>query len=45
MPFGKLIVAIASKHARQLWVMLAREVDYDARAQYRHPLQRTEAAA
>lgn len=45
LPFGKLIVAIASKHARQLWVMLAREVDYDARAQYRHPLRRTESAA
>ena len=45
LPFGKLIVAIASKHARQLWVMLAREVDYDAHARYRHPLQRTEAAA
>ena len=45
LPFGKLIVAIASKHARQLWVMLAREVDYDAHAQYRHPMHRTEAAA
>lgn len=29
LPFGKLFVAISSKHARQLWVMLAREVDYD----------------
>ena len=45
LPFGKLIVAIASKHARQLWVMLARKVDYDAHSQYRHPMHRTEAAA
>jgi len=45
LPFGKLIVAIASKHARQLWVMLAREVDYDAHAQVRHPQRRTEATA
>ena len=45
LPFGKLIVAIASKHARQLWVMLAREVDYDPQARYRHPLHRTEAVA
>ncbi len=43
--FGKLIVAIASKHARQLWVMLAREVDYDAHAQYRHALHGAEATA
>ena len=45
LPFGKLIVAIASKRARQLWVMLAHEVDYDAHAKYRHPLRRTETAA
>jgi transposase len=45
LPFGKLIVAIASKHARQLWVMLAREVDYDPHAHYRHPLKRREATA
>ncbi|MGY3040746.1 transposase [Rhodanobacter sp. TND4EL1] len=27
MPFGKVIVAIANKHARQIWAMLARDVD------------------
>jgi transposase len=32
MPFGKLLVAIANKHARQLWVMLARGADYDPNA-------------
>ena len=42
LPFGKLIVASASKHARQLWIMLAREVDYDAHAQYRHSMHGTE---
>ena len=25
-PFGKLLVAIANKHARQLWAMLARSL-------------------
>lgn len=29
MPFGKVLVAIASKHVRQLWAMLAHEVDYE----------------
>ena len=29
LPFGKLVVAIANKHARQLWAMLARGEDYD----------------
>lgn len=45
LPFGKLLVAIANKHARQLWVMLARAVDYDAHAQVRHPLHCMEATA
>ena len=45
LPFGKLVVAIANKHARQLWVMLAREVHYDPHARHRHPLQRKEALA
>ena len=45
LPFGKLIVAIASKHARQLWVVLAHELDYDARTQYHHSMHRTEATA
>ena len=38
LPFGKVLVAIANKHARQLWVMLAHEVDYDPCASQRHPL-------
>lgn len=38
MPFGKVIVAIANKHARQLWAMLADDVDYDPHACLRHPM-------
>lgn len=38
MPFGKVLVAIANKHARQLWAMLARDEDYDAEAWLRHPM-------
>ena len=38
MPFGKLLVAIANKHARQLWAMLARGVAYDAHAWLNHPM-------
>ncbi|EQD74492.1 transposase IS116/IS110/IS902 family protein [mine drainage metagenome] len=38
MPFGKLLVAIANKHARQLWAMLAREETYDAEAWLKHPM-------
>ena len=45
MPFGKVIVAIANKHARQLWAMLAHDVDYDPTALLQHPLQRKIAAA
>jgi transposase len=33
LPFGKVLVAIANKHARQAWVLLAREVDYDPHAE------------
>jgi transposase len=40
LPFGKVLVAIANKHARQLWAMLANDVDYDPAAYLRHPLQR-----
>ena len=40
MPFGKVIVAIANKHARQIWVMLARDVDYDPHARLNHPMHR-----
>lgn len=32
MPFGKVVVAIANKHARQLWAMLSQQRDYDAEA-------------
>ena len=38
MPFGKLLVAIANKHARQLWAMLAHDVDYDPSAALAHPM-------
>jgi transposase len=36
MPFGKIIVAIANKHARQIWAMLAHGVDYDPHACLQH---------
>lgn len=46
MPFGKLLVAIANKHARQLWAMFARDEDYDAQEWLRHPMvQRPRKAA
>lgn len=38
LPFGKLIVAIANKHARKLWAMLARNEDYDSEAWLKHPM-------
>ncbi len=38
LPFGKILVAIANKHARQLWAMLARGEDYDAQAWLKHPM-------
>lgn len=38
MPFGKVIVAIANKHARQIWAMLAHDVDYDPCACLNHPM-------
>lgn len=44
MPFGKIIVAIANKHARQLWAMLAHDVDYDPQAFVCHPMQQRYAA-
>ncbi|TLY47161.1 MAG: IS110 family transposase [Gammaproteobacteria bacterium] len=37
-PFGKLLVAIANKHARQIWAMLARDDSYDPDAWLRHPM-------
>lgn len=45
MPFGKVITAIANKHARQLWAMLAHDVDYDPNASLQHPMQRRQANA
>ena len=38
LPFGKVLVAIANKHARQLWAMLARGEQYDAEAWLKHPI-------
>jgi len=38
MPFGKVLVAIANKHARQLWAMLADDETYDADAWLKHPM-------
>jgi transposase len=38
LPFGKVIVAIANKHARQIWAMLAHDVDYDPHACLQHPM-------
>ncbi len=45
LPFGKVLVAIANKHARQIWTMLARGVDYDPHACLHHPLQKQVHAA
>ena len=45
MPFGKVIVAIANKHARQIWAMLAHEVDYDPCACLNHPMHQQPHAA
>ena len=38
MPFGKVLAAIANKHARQIWAMLARGEEYDPEAWLRHPM-------
>lgn len=38
MPFGKVLVAIANKHARQIWAMLAHDADYDPHACLNHPV-------
>ena len=38
MPYGKVLVAIANKHARQLWAMLAHEETYDPNAWLKHPM-------
>ena len=44
MPFGKVLVAIANKHARQAWAMLARDEDYDPEAWLRHPMVQRQAS-
>jgi transposase len=44
MPFGKLLVAIANKHARQLWAILARNEHYDPNAWRRHPMTQRSAS-
>jgi transposase len=44
MPFGKVIVAIANKHARQLWAMLAHDLDYDPTASLNRTMQQRTAA-
>lgn len=44
LPFGKVLTAIANKHARQLWAMLARGEDYDPEAWLRHPMVQRPAA-
>jgi transposase len=36
--FGKVLVAIANKHARQLWAILARDEQYDPDAWLKHPM-------
>ena len=38
LPFGKVLVAIANKHVRQIWAMLARNEAYDAEAWLKHPM-------
>ncbi len=45
LPFGKVLVAIANKHARQIWAMLAHDVDYDPHACLNHPMHRHTHAA
>ena len=41
--YQKALVAIANKHARMIWAMLARDERYDADAWQRHPRTRTSA--
>lgn len=36
--YFKTIIAIANKHARMLWAMLAKDENYDASAWQRHPM-------
>jgi transposase len=43
--YQKALVAIANKHARMIWAMLARDEAYDPQAWQRHPRARTAPAA
>src|SRR5690606_3405815 len=36
--FGKVLVDMANKHARQIWALLARDTDYDTHAWLKHPV-------
>lgn len=38
MSYGKVLVAIANKHARQVWAMLVRSEAYDPEAWLKHPM-------
>ena len=38
MAFGKVLTAIANKHARQMWAMLAHGEHYDPEAWLKHPM-------
>ena len=38
LPFGKVLEAIANKHARQMWAMLTRGEEYDPDAWLSHPM-------
>jgi transposase len=38
MSYGKVLVAIANKHARQVWAMLSRGESYDPDAWLKHPM-------
>lgn len=38
MMFGKVVVAIANKHARQMWAILAKDEHYDPDAWMKHPM-------
>ena len=41
--YHKTLVAIANKHARMLWAMLAKDESYDAAAWQRHPMNQVHA--
>ena len=39
--YHKTLVAIANKHARMLWAMLAKDEAYDSQAWQRHPMNQS----